>query len=89
MQKIIAFMDGKKSVLGTIVLGIIGVLASAGIISVESVYVQIVVLVVGVLTGISFRSAISKSGPPPMITMTGISGAAPVVKSDPLDSISR
>jgi len=63
MKAIIAFMSGKKSILGTIVLGIIGVLASAGVLSLDSVYVQIVVLVVGVLTGISFRSAIQKSGP--------------------------
>ena len=63
MQAIIKFMSGKKSVLGTIVLGIIGVLASAGVVSVDSVYVQIVTLVVGVLTGISYRAAIAKSGP--------------------------
>jgi len=63
MQDIMRFFDGKKSVLGTIILGIIGVLASAGVLSLDSVYVQIVVLVVGVLTGISFRSAIQKSGP--------------------------
>jgi len=86
MQNIIKFLDGKKSIIGTIVLGIIGVLASAGILSVESVYVQIVVLVVGVLTGISFRSAIAKSSPAPM---TGISGSEPVAKSVPVDSISR
>ena len=61
MQTIMNWLDGKKSILGTIVLGIIGVLASAGVISVESVYVQIITLVVGVLTGISFRAAISKS----------------------------
>ena len=63
MQSIIKFLDGKKSVLGTIILGIIGVLASAGVLSIENVYVQIVVLVVGVLTGISFRAAVAKSGP--------------------------
>ena len=63
MQAIINFLDGKKSVIGTIILGIVGVLASAGVVSVDSVYVQIVVLVVGVLTGISFRAAIAKSGP--------------------------
>jgi len=63
MSAIVSFMSGKKSVLGTIILGIIGVLASAGVVSIENVYVQIVVLVVGVLTGISFRSAIAKSGP--------------------------
>jgi len=61
MNEIIAFLDGKKSVIGTIVLGIIGVLASAGVVSVDSVYVQIITLVVGVLTGISFRAAIAKS----------------------------
>lgn len=63
MQAIMNWLDGKKSIIGTIVLGIIGVLASAGVVSVESVYVQIVVLVVGVLTGISYRAAIAKSGP--------------------------
>ena len=84
MQAIVNYLDGKKSIIGTIVLGIIGVLASAGVVSVESVYVQIVVLVVGVLTGISFHSAIAKSGPAPM---TGISGSP--AKSEPLDSISR
>jgi len=63
MQDIIAFLDGKKSIIGTVVLGIIGVLASAGVVSVDSVYVQIVTLVVGVLTGISYRAAIAKSGP--------------------------
>ena len=61
MTQIMDFLDGKKSIIGTIVLGIIGVLASAGVVSVESVYVQIVVLVVGVLTGISFRAAIGKN----------------------------
>jgi len=86
MQAIINYLDGKKSILGTIVLGIIGVLASAGVVSVESVSVQIVVLVVGVLTGISFRSAIAKSSP---ALMTGISGSSTVAKSDPVDSISR
>jgi len=60
MQDIMRFFDGKKSVLGTIILGIIGVMASAGVISIENVYVQIVVLVVGVLTGISYRAAINK-----------------------------
>lgn len=63
MTQLLNFLDGKKSIIGTIVLGIIGVLASAGVVSLESVYVQIVVLVVGVLTGISFRAAIAKSGP--------------------------
>jgi len=61
MKELMYFLDGKKSVLGTVILGIIGVLASAGVVSIESVYVQIVVLVVGVLTGISFRAAIAKS----------------------------
>ena len=86
MQKIIQFMSGKKSILGTIVLGIIGVLASAGVVSVESVYVQIVTLVVGVLTGISFRAAVAKSGPTAATTnlIEGVSA-----KSDPVDSISR
>ena len=63
MQAIVNYLDGKKSILGTIILGIIGVLASAGVVSIENVYVQIVVLVVGVLTGISYRAAIAKSGP--------------------------
>lgn len=84
MHAVINYLDGKKSILGTVVLGIIGVLASAGVVSVDSVYVQIVVLVVGVLTGISFRAAVAKSGPAPM---TGISGSP--AKSDPVDSISR
>lgn len=61
MNEIISWLDGKKSVIGTVILGIIGVLASAGVISIEAVYVQIIVLVVGVLTGISFRAAIAKS----------------------------
>jgi len=86
MQAIIAFMDGKKSVLGTIILGIIGVLASAGVVSVDSVYVQIVTLVVGVLTGISFHSAIAKSGPT-VATTNLIEGVS--AKTEPLDSISR
>ena len=86
MQAIIAFMSGKKSVLGTIVLGIIGVLASAGVVSIESVYVQIVILLVGVFTGISFHAAIAKSSSAPT---TGISGSSTVAEIDPVDSISR
>ena len=61
MKELMYFLDGKKSVLGTVILGIIGVLASAGVVSIESVYVQIITLVVGVLTGISYRAAIAKS----------------------------
>ena len=62
MSKIIAWLSGKKSVIGTIVLGIIGVLAAAGTISLTDQWVQIVVVLVTVLTGISFRLAIAKSG---------------------------
>ena len=62
MQNVAKWLDGKKSIIGTIVLGIIGVLAAAGTISLSDQWVQIVVVLVTVLTGISFRLAIAKSG---------------------------
>ena len=62
MNAIIKWLDGKKSIIGTIVLGVLGVLASAGTISLTDEWVQIVVVLVTVLTGISFRLAIKKSG---------------------------
>ena len=61
MNEIIVFLDGKKSIIGTIVLGVLGVLASAGVLSIDATWFQIVVMVVGVLTGISYRAAIAKS----------------------------
>lgn len=63
MQKIIQLLSGKKSIGGTIILGVLGVLASAGVVSIDATWFQIVTLVVGVLTGISYRAAIAKSGP--------------------------
>ena len=89
MQKIIQFLSGKKSIGGTIILGVLGVLASAGVVSVDATWFQIVTLVVGVLTGISFRAAVAKSGPAPVVPPPASAAAAPVVKSEPLDSISR
>ncbi len=62
MNAVIKWLDGRKSIIGTIVLGVLGVLASAGTISLTDEWVQIVVVLVTVLTGISFRVAIKKSG---------------------------
>ena len=50
MQAIIEFLSGKKSIGGTIILGVLGVLASAGVVSIDATWFQIVTLVVGVLT---------------------------------------
>ena len=61
MNQIMYFLEGKKSIIGTIILGILGVLASAGVVSIDAAWFQIVALVVGVLTGISYRAAIAKS----------------------------
>ncbi len=62
MQNVAKWLDGKKSIIGTIVLGIIGVLAAAGTISLSDQWVQIVTVLVAAITGISFRAAIAKSG---------------------------
>jgi len=62
VNAVIKWLDGRKSIIGTIVLGVLGVLASAGTISLTDEWVQIVVVLVTVLTGISFRVAIKKSG---------------------------
>ena len=63
MIKVWNWLEGKKTILGTIVLGILGVLASAGTIHLTDQWVQIVIIIVGVWTGVSLRSAIAKSGP--------------------------
>jgi hypothetical protein len=62
MQAVLKWLDGKKSIIGTLILGVIGILASAGSISLTDQWVQVVTLLVAVFTGISFRSAIAKSG---------------------------
>jgi hypothetical protein len=62
MQSFAKWLDGKKSIIGTIVLGVIGILASAGTIHLTDQWVQVVTLLVAVFTGISFRAAIAKSG---------------------------
>ncbi len=62
MNAIIKWLDGKKSILGTIVLAVLGILAAAGTISLDSQTWQIVIVIVTALTGISFRAAIAKSG---------------------------
>ncbi len=60
MSKLIAYLSGKKTMIGTVILGIIGVLASAGTIHVSQTWVQIVTIVVFTFTGVSARLAISK-----------------------------
>ena len=62
MSKIIAWLSGKKSIMGTIALGVLGVLGAAGVIDLGSSTVQIIIVVVTALTGIAFRQAIAKSG---------------------------
>ena len=60
MQAIINWLSGRKTIIGTVALGVIGVLASAGLFSLSNVYVQIVTILIGVWTGVSFRLAQNK-----------------------------
>ena len=62
MQALATWLDGKKAIIGTLVLGILGILASTEVLSITSTWYQIVVLLVAVFTGVSFRAAIAKSG---------------------------
>ena len=64
MQALAVWLDGKKSIIGTLALGILGILASTQVISIESAWVQIVILLVATFTGVSFHAAIAKTAPP-------------------------
>jgi hypothetical protein len=62
MQALAKWLDGKKAIIGTLILGVIGILASTEVISLGDTWVQVVTLLVATFTGISFRAAIAKSG---------------------------
>ena len=64
MNALATWLDGRKAIIGTLALGIIGILASTNVISITDTWVQIVTLLVATFTGISFRAAIAKSGLP-------------------------
>ena len=64
MKKLWAWLDGKKTVIGLVAGSVVGVLASAGAISLDNIYVQLVLLAIGLWTGVSYRAAIKKSGLP-------------------------
>lgn len=60
MQAVIAWLSGKKTIIGTLALGIIGILASAGTIHLSDQWVQILTLLVATFTGVSARLAVTK-----------------------------
>jgi hypothetical protein len=62
MSNIATWLDGKKSIIGTLALGILGILASTGVVSIGDTWYQVVILLVATFTGVSFRAAIAKSG---------------------------
>jgi hypothetical protein len=60
MSHLIAYLSGRKTIIGTVILGILGVLASAGVIHTSQMWVQIVTVIVVTFTGVSARLAITK-----------------------------
>jgi hypothetical protein len=55
------FLDGKKSIIGSTVIGFLVAMAGAGVFDWDAKWFQILGGVVAAITGVSFRSAISKS----------------------------
>jgi len=60
VQAVIAWLSGKKTIISTLALGIIGILASAGTIHLSDQWVQILTLLVATFTGVSARLAVTK-----------------------------
>ena len=56
MQNYIKWLSEHKVVIGTVALGILGVLASTGVLHASETYFQIIVFVVAVLTGVSYHA---------------------------------
>ena len=63
MQALMKWLDGKKAIIGTLALGILGILGATEVLSVSSAWYQIAALVIATFTGVAFRTAIAKSGP--------------------------
>ena len=60
MKALIDLLRGRKTIIGTVILGIIGVLVASGVLSAGNVWVQVISIVVATLTGVSARLAITK-----------------------------
>ena len=60
MAAIIEFLSGKKTIIGTVLLGVLGILLSLGIIDVE--LFGVLASLVAIFTGVAVREAIAKSG---------------------------
>ena len=60
MTAIIEFLSGKKTIIGTVLLGVLGILLSLGVIDVE--LFGVLASLVAIFTGVAVREAIAKSG---------------------------
>ena len=60
MAAIIEFLSGKKTIIGTVLLGVLGILLSLGVIDVE--LFGVLASLVAIFTGVAVREAIAKSG---------------------------
>ncbi len=62
MTKIIKWLDGRKSYIGTTALAVIGSLAAQGVIDLTDKWWATATAIIVALTGVAFRAAITKSG---------------------------
>ncbi|HET6496642.1 MAG TPA: hypothetical protein VFH61_14890 [Thermoleophilia bacterium] len=61
MQTILDFLDGKKTILGTVALGVLGVLLSLSYIDAE--LFGVLASLVAIFTGVSAVAHVTKNGP--------------------------